>query len=171
MRLHVPNGIKIEHVEIKRNTDFEGSLLGKFVKMCFYDQKIFACGDWKWTQFAHQCSYENRTGETCGLKMINMARYDSNDCRICKKIQTKIRRRQRELQRLQRWSREGRGLVATINRSQLLVSDLEEEISQLQKRRYYSIRKKCSSGSKEISASTKLKRTGHHVKRDTELGF
>jgi hypothetical protein len=123
--------------------------------MCFYDQKLFACGDWEWTQFAHQCIYENRTGETCGMKLINLTRYDSNNCRLCEKIQTKIRRRQRVLERLERWSREGRGLVATMSRSQLLVSDLEEEISQLQHRRYDSTSKRFSSRSKEISASTK----------------
>lgn len=71
------------------------------------------------------------------MKLINLTRYDSNDCQLCKKLQTKIRRQQRELERLERWSREGRGLVATITRSQLLVRDLEKQISQLQKLQKY----------------------------------
>lgn len=54
------------------------------------------------------------------------------ECRLCTKIETKSRRRSLELERLDRWTREGSALVATISRSQMLVLQLEKEIRQLQ---------------------------------------
>ncbi|QKX58792.1 uncharacterized protein TRUGW13939_05919 [Talaromyces rugulosus] len=103
--------------------------------MCFYNQKRFACGDWNWTNFAHQCNYEYRTGETCGIKLVNKTEFETKQCRLCEKIETKYRRQSQELERLDRWKREGGSLVATMNRSQKLVCDLEREIYQLKTER------------------------------------
>ncbi|KAJ5525397.1 hypothetical protein N7494_012047 [Penicillium frequentans] len=75
--------------------------------MCFYNQKRFSCGDWSWTSFAHRCNYEYRTGETCGMKLVNLTENEPTKCRICEKIETKFRRRSAEVDRLERWKREG----------------------------------------------------------------
>ena len=112
-----------------------GEWLTSSQEMCFYNQKKFACGDWNWTNFAHQCNYEYRTGETCGMRLVNFTEYESKQCRLCEKIETKFRRRSQELERLDRWRREGGSLVATMSRSQQLVSELEKEIYQLQTER------------------------------------
>jgi hypothetical protein len=69
------------------------------------------------------------------MRLVNFTEYEAKQCRLCEKIETKFRRRSQELERLDRWRREGGSLVATMSRSQQLVSDLETEISQLQTER------------------------------------
>ncbi|KAL2827832.1 hypothetical protein BDW59DRAFT_171255 [Aspergillus cavernicola] len=103
--------------------------------MCFYNQKKFACGDWSWTSFAHRCNYEYRTGETCGMRLVNVTEFEATQCRLCEKIETKFRRRSTEMDRLTRWKREGGTLVASMDKSQKIIVDLEKEIRQLQKER------------------------------------
>ncbi|KAE8368654.1 hypothetical protein BDV27DRAFT_153850 [Aspergillus caelatus] len=103
--------------------------------MCFYNQKRYACGDWSWTNFAHRCNYEYRTGETCGMRLVNMTEFETTQCRLCEKIETKYRRRSAEMERLNRWKREGSTLVASMDRSQKLITELEKEIRQLQRER------------------------------------
>lgn len=103
--------------------------------MCFYNQKRFSCGDWSWTSFAHRCNYEYRTGETCGMRLVNITEFEPTKCRLCEKIDTKYRRRSAEIERLSRWRREGGTLVASMDRSQRLIKELEIEINRLQKER------------------------------------
>ncbi|EKV16438.1 hypothetical protein PDIG_07790 [Penicillium digitatum PHI26] len=103
--------------------------------MCFYNQKRYACGDWSWTSFAHRCNYEYRTGETCGMRLVNMTENEKINCRLCEKIETKNRRRSAEVDRLDRWRREGATLVASMDRSLKLIIDLEKEIRSLQRER------------------------------------
>ncbi|KAB8219394.1 hypothetical protein BDV33DRAFT_109288 [Aspergillus novoparasiticus] len=103
--------------------------------MCFYNQKRYACGDWSWTNFAHRCNYEYRTGETCGMRLVNMTEFETTQCRLCEKIETKHRRRSAEMERLNRWKREGSTLVASMDRSQRLIMELDKEIRQLQRER------------------------------------
>ncbi|KAJ9268875.1 hypothetical protein DTO212C5_5076 [Paecilomyces variotii] len=103
--------------------------------MCFYNQKRFACGDWSWTSFAHQCNYEYRTGETCGMRLVNVTEFEPTKCRLCEKIETKHRRRVAELERLERWKGEGGTLVASMDRSRKVIMELDKEIRQLQNER------------------------------------
>ncbi|EPS33822.1 hypothetical protein PDE_08784 [Penicillium oxalicum 114-2] len=103
--------------------------------MCFYNQKRFSCGDWSWTSFAHRCNYEYRTGETCGMKLVNVTENDASKCRLCEKIETKLRRRSAEIDRLERWKKEGSNLVASIDRSRKLIMELDKEILGLQRER------------------------------------
>ncbi|RAK96140.1 uncharacterized protein BO80DRAFT_468877 [Aspergillus ibericus CBS 121593] len=100
--------------------------------MCFYNQKRFSCGDWSWTSFAHRCNYEYRTGETCGMRLVNVTEFETTQCRLCEKIDTKLRRRSAETERLSRWRREGGTLVASMERSHKLITELDKEIRQLQ---------------------------------------
>ncbi|PYH93041.1 hypothetical protein BO71DRAFT_442022 [Aspergillus ellipticus CBS 707.79] len=103
--------------------------------MCFYNQKRFSCGDWSWTNFANRCNYEYRTGETCGMRLVNVTEHETTQCRLCEKIETKYRRRSAEMERLNRWKREGGTLVASMDRSQKLIMELDKEIRQLQRER------------------------------------
>ena len=48
---------------------------------------------------------------------------------------TKVRRRDAELDRLNRWKREGSTLVASMDKSRKLINDLENEINELVKQR------------------------------------
>lgn len=109
--------------------------LTSLIGMCFYNQRRFACGDWAWANFAHQCNYEYRTGETCGMKLVNLTEYQATQCRLCEKIETKFRRRSAELDRVQRWKREGNNLVASIDKAHDTVRSLDREIVKLQRER------------------------------------
>src|SRR6266487_1765920 len=100
--------------------------------MCYYNQTAFSCGDWAWGSFAAKCNHEYRMGETCGMRLINNTVNIQGLCRLCEKIETKIRRRNAEVERLARWRREGSVLKASMERSQNLIKDLEHEIRQLE---------------------------------------
>lgn len=69
------------------------------------------------------------------MKLVNMTEDDSNKCRLCEKIETKFRRRSAEIDRLERWKREGATLVASMDRSRKLIMDLDKEIFMLQRER------------------------------------
>ncbi|PGH27786.1 hypothetical protein AJ80_00574 [Polytolypa hystricis UAMH7299] len=100
--------------------------------MCFYNQKKFACGDWAWGNFAAKCNHEYRMGETCGMKLVNNTEHLQTQCKLCEKIGIKYRRRQAEMERLTRWRREGSVMIASMERSQTIIKDLEQEIKQLE---------------------------------------
>ena len=74
---------------------------------------------------------EYRTGETCGMKLIMQTVPISTKCKLCEKIDTKIRRRQAEVERISRWKREGSKFSASIDRSADIVKSLEKEINDL----------------------------------------
>lgn len=69
------------------------------------------------------------------MRLVNMTEFETTLCRLCEKIETKYRRRSAEVERLNRWKREGSNLVASMDRSQKLVMELEKEIRQLQRER------------------------------------
>ncbi|GKZ36361.1 hypothetical protein AbraIFM66950_007395 [Aspergillus brasiliensis] len=64
-----------------------------------------------------------------------MTEFETTLCRLCEKIETKYRRRSAEMERLKRWEREGSNLVASMDRSQKIIMELEKEIRQLQRER------------------------------------
>ncbi|CAL5868326.1 uncharacterized protein PFLUO_LOCUS2550 [Penicillium psychrofluorescens] len=64
-----------------------------------------------------------------------MTENDNSKCRLCEKIETKFRRRSAELDRLDRWKREGATLIASMDRSLKLIKDLDTEIRSLQRER------------------------------------
>ena len=100
-------------------------------RMCFYDQNIFACGDYKWGNFRQHCNKEYRSGETCGMKLVMQTYPIREKCRICLKIETKQRRIEGELDRIRRWRREGSKFKASIEKSEQIVRELERERSDL----------------------------------------
>lgn len=69
------------------------------------------------------------------MRLVNITEYEPTKCRLCEKIDTKYRRRSAEIERLNRWRREGGTLVASMDRSQRLIKELEIEINRLQKER------------------------------------
>lgn len=99
--------------------------------MCFFDQHRFACGDWKWGHFRQHCNREYRTGETCGMKLIMQTVPVTQKCKLCDKIDTKQRRRSAELDRINRWKREGNKFRASIDRSTDMIKVLDREIFDL----------------------------------------
>ncbi|CAI4220111.1 unnamed protein product [Parascedosporium putredinis] len=85
--------------------------------MCYFDQIRWKCGYWRWGPFRQQCIKESRTGETCGLKLINQV-YDHEDkCKLCYDIDKKVRRIAKMSRDIERWQGEG-NRTATIERTQ-----------------------------------------------------
>ncbi|KAF2503262.1 HET-domain-containing protein [Lophium mytilinum] len=94
--------------------------------MCFYEQLRFACGDWKWGHFRQHCNREHRMGETCGIKMIHHTTQRPSKCKVCEKLDRKLRKIGTELDRIRRWNREGRN-PASIERSRDTIQELDHE--------------------------------------------
>jgi hypothetical protein len=98
--------------------------------MCFYEQSRFTCGDWKWGNFREHCNREYRMGETCGMKLVYQTVNQNGKCKYCDKVDTKLRKRQTEVDRIARWQREGRN-PASIEKSKDIVHQLDSEIQQI----------------------------------------
>lgn len=103
--------------------------------MCFYDQYRYSCGDYKWGHFRQHCTHEHRTGETCGMKLILDTVHLLDECKICGKINTKLRKRAFEVGRVERWHREtgGHKRSASMEKSLEAIRCLDEEIFRLRK--------------------------------------
>lgn len=99
--------------------------------MCFYDQHRFQCGDWKWGHFREHCNREYRTGETCGMKLVLSTHAVQQKCKLCDRIDTKKRRRGAEVERIERWQRDGGKFKASIEKSLEQVKHLDYEIYNL----------------------------------------
>ncbi|GAB7337979.1 hypothetical protein MBLNU457_4355t1 [Dothideomycetes sp. NU457] len=99
--------------------------------MCYYDQHVFSCGDWKWGQFRLHCQHEYRTGETCGRKLVNQGILTSARCELCEKMDTKKRRREAEVERIRRWSKEPKRYSASLEKAVKTVHELDRELMTL----------------------------------------
>lgn len=99
--------------------------------MCFYDQYVFQCRDWKWGNFRQHCQKEYRTGETCGMKMIYQTLPLHDKCKLCQKIEAKQRRLAKHKDDYQRWTREPSRYKASIEKAYEEMRALASEIQQL----------------------------------------
>ncbi|OAK96970.1 hypothetical protein IQ06DRAFT_194705, partial [Phaeosphaeriaceae sp. SRC1lsM3a] len=99
--------------------------------MCFFDQHRFACGDWKWGQFRQHCAKEYRMGHTCGKKLVMQTIPTGTKCKLCEKIETKMRRRTAEVDRIGRWQREESNFRTSIDKSKEIIRGLDEDIYEL----------------------------------------
>ena len=98
--------------------------------MCFFEMTRFACGDWKWGNFKVHCNREYRIGETCGMKLVHSTHLCETKCSRCEKVDTKLRKRQKLVERITRWQAEGR-LPASIERGLEEVAIIDKEIQAL----------------------------------------
>jgi hypothetical protein len=98
--------------------------------MCFYEQIVFACGDHRWGRFRSHCTKEYRTGETCGMKLVMDTTNNTAKCSTCVKIDTKLRRRQAEADRIHRWQSEP-NRTASIERSLEIIAEIDSELRRL----------------------------------------
>ncbi|PNS16232.1 hypothetical protein CAC42_6339 [Sphaceloma murrayae] len=99
--------------------------------MCYYDMICFSCGDWRWDKFRARCNKEYRVGETCGMRFISQNVVMPNKCKICEKIDTKMRRREKEYERYTRWQAEGGKFKASMERAVETIRELDAEVAQL----------------------------------------
>jgi septal ring factor EnvC (AmiA/AmiB activator) len=105
--------------------------------MCYYEQTLYTCRDWKWGNMKERCPRQHRMGETCGVKMVdtrNVYRAD-DQCRTCKDIEIKDRKLNKELQNIARWRKEGRKFLASIEKAENEVERLQDQIKLLRSNR------------------------------------
>ncbi|KAI3326578.1 hypothetical protein HD806DRAFT_487635 [Xylariaceae sp. AK1471] len=74
--------------------------------MCFFEQKRWKCGVWRWGNFRQQCPKAYRMGETCGLKLIFNTIQVSDNCKLCKDIEKKWRKVKKFENDINRWQKE-----------------------------------------------------------------
>jgi hypothetical protein len=104
--------------------------------MCFFDQQIYQCGDFKWGPFRQHCAKEYRTGETCGMKLVMQNIHVHTKCRICDKLEVKYNRKAKEEDRIRRWKREGgKHRKASIEASEDIIEGLNRDIAKLMQER------------------------------------
>lgn len=65
------------------------------------------------------------------MKLIMQTLQNSQKCKLCDKIDTKQRRRSAEVERINRWQREGGKFRASIDRSYDMIKVLDQEIYDL----------------------------------------
>jgi len=70
-------------------------------------------------------------GETCGMKLIMQTIPTSTQCKLCDKIDTKMRRRAAEVDRIARWQREGAKFQPSIDKAMEIIHCLDNEIYEL----------------------------------------
>jgi len=69
-------------------------------------------------------------GETCGMKLVDTTTPQPNKCKYCEKVDTKLRKREAECERIARWQREGRN-PTSIEKSLATIAALDKDIQQL----------------------------------------
>jgi hypothetical protein len=104
--------------------------------MCFYEQYIYECRDWKWGNFRSHCDNRYRMGETCGMKMVHQRISLTEKCKLCLKIEAKERRRAKHVDDYNRWRKEPSGFQASIEKAIHDVKALESDITQLKSERH-----------------------------------
>jgi hypothetical protein len=104
-------------------------------RMCYFDQKVLACGDWKWGSMRQSCSKARYVGEGCGLKLIWTSQYTDRKCRICCQIEAKRRRICKLEDRIAHWRCEAQLWWASIERAKDDIHDLHRQIKEREIRR------------------------------------
>jgi len=101
-----------------------------YATMCFYEKFNFECGDFKWGNFKQHCNKEYRMGETCGMKLPYEPIQVQQKCRLCERYHTKLRKRQQEVDRIERWTAERKN-PASIEKSKDAIKALDVEINEI----------------------------------------
>ena len=106
-----------------------------FVGMCYYDQTVFICRDWRWGLLREFCSKSSHIGEGCGLKLIWISYYRPQECQVCCRIGV-IKRRIRKVEdRARRWNTEAARWKASIEVAEDDIRTFNSQLLQLEDRR------------------------------------
>lgn len=95
--------------------------------MCFYNLEQYLCLDTKWTDFKSHCNKEYRFGETCGMKLVYQKINVPRKCSRCTAVDIKLRKREKLVDQISRWQREGR-CPASVEKATSDIAALDEQI-------------------------------------------
>jgi len=104
--------------------------------MCYFDEALFTCGDWKWGSMRQLCSKAPYIGEGCGMKLIWTSQYKHQKCQICCQIEIKKRRIRRLQERMGRWGLEEGCWKASLELAEGDIRDLNSQIAQREMLRF-----------------------------------
>ena len=97
--------------------------------MCFYVKKVYACGDWRWDRYSHQCQRPNILLQTCELKVVDPEEnevIDDKVCPTCEMHEVRCRRVVLDKERLNNWAAyQGRKVDTTRQALQDNIKSLE----------------------------------------------
>jgi hypothetical protein len=65
------------------------------------------------------------------MKLVMQTVTVGQKCKLCEKIDTKMRRRAAEVERINRWQREGNKFRASIDKSMEIIRGLDSEVCEL----------------------------------------
>lgn len=84
-----------------------------------------------------RCPRQHRMGETCGVKLVHdgYLTHVNEKCRVCKDIEIKQRKLDKERQNIARWSKEGKKFLASIEKAENEIDHLAEAIETLESSR------------------------------------
>lgn len=99
--------------------------------MCFYEQFVYQCRDWKWGSFRQHCQAGYGAGDACGIGMVWKATPLPEKCELCIKIEGKERRRAKHVDDYNRWRKQPRRYQASIEKAIQDIKALEHEINNL----------------------------------------
>lgn len=72
--------------------------------MCYYENYVWECQDFKWGNFRQKCHAEYRMGETCGGPKLVYDTYRlQGKCPMCQAIDKKVRRYEKARSDYTRW--------------------------------------------------------------------
>ena len=133
--------------------------------MCYYARTDFICGDWKWGNMKLRCPRQQRIGETCGAKLVDLDSVERVDveCRKCYEIQVKHRRLRKAVDNIQRWSRQGNPFPASLEKAQREKVAIEGMIRQLERDRI--------SAQHHLEGSNSLTTSAHSQGNSADRGY
>lgn len=103
--------------------------------MCFYDQKVFGCGDYRWGNLQQRCHENDQNRESCESKQVFRTIVINTKCETCQEIEQWYQSLMIETEFMGRWQRQGNEYSNNIQSSRERISYLEEVIEGLEIRR------------------------------------
>jgi hypothetical protein len=103
--------------------------------MCFYDQKVFLCRDWKWGARREACASAPQMGESCGITLIMCSQYTNELCSTCQIIEKKQRRIHVLKGKIERWNHEPKDWQASVEVARRDICTIASRIRELDMKR------------------------------------
>lgn len=100
--------------------------------MCFYDQNVFSCGDYRWGKLQQRCNEHDHNREPCELKRVFRTFVINTKCDTCQEIDLCHQSLMIETEHIRRWHREGSEYSNNVRER---IRDLEEIIELLEDER------------------------------------
>lgn len=103
--------------------------------MCFYDQNIFSCGDYRWGTLRQRCNENDRNREPCESKLVSRTLVVNEKCETCQEIEQWHQSLMTESEYIRGLQRQGSEYSNDIQSSREKIRYFEEVIEWLETKR------------------------------------